>query len=135
MFANRELNVANRKRTVAENNIKGFLGAGTDFEGRVVFSESIRLDGTFRGEIISKDVLLVGDMANLQAEVMVDTLIVSGHFQGNIKARTGVKLRYPAQVTGAIEAPVLSIEDGVVFNGTIKMTGRAEIDESKVAAA
>ena len=130
MFVNKGKKAGSHGGSVSENNIKAFLGAGSEFEGRMAFNESMRLDGTFRGEISSQDTLIVGDKANLQAEVMVGSLIISGHFQGSIKAKISVELRAPAQVNGAIETPAISIEDGVIFNGTIKMNGRTETEES-----
>jgi cytoskeletal protein CcmA (bactofilin family) len=135
MFANKDKNIVNRRGTSPENKIKSFLGAGSVFEGRMVFIENMRLDGTFRGEIASDDILIVGDNANLQAEVMVGTLIISGCFQGNIKAKMRVELRAPAQVNGVIEAPAISIEDGVTFNGTLKMNGHVETEAHKKVAA
>jgi cytoskeletal protein CcmA (bactofilin family) len=135
MFANKDKNIVNRRGTSPENKIKSFLGAGSVFEGRMVFIETMRLDGTFRGEISSEDILIVGDNAKLQAEVMVGTLIISGCFQGNIKAKMRVELRAPAQVNGVIEASAISIEDGVTFNGTIKMNGLDKAEEGEKAAA
>ena len=135
MFANKEKNIINRRGVAQENNIKAFLGEGSKFEGSMVFDENMRLDGSFRGEITSKDILIVGDSARIQAEVMVGSLIISGFVQGNIKAVTSVELRAPAQVIGDIEAPAVSIEDGVVFNGRIKMTGRVETFATKRVAA
>ena len=122
MFANKEKNTIGRREAGSgENDIKAFLGAGSEFEGRMVFNEGMRIDGTFRGEISSEDLLVVGETAKLQAEVNVGSLIISGHFQGNIKAKARVELRAPAQFDGDIETPVISIEDGVIFNGSIKM--------------
>ena len=127
MFASKQKNAVGRRESgVGEKNIKTFLGADSEFEGRIVFDESMRIDGTFRGEISANDLLVVGNSANLQAEVIVGTLILSGCFQGNIKAKTRVELRAPAQIDGNIEAPTISIEEGVVFNGTIKMNSRVE---------
>jgi cytoskeletal protein CcmA (bactofilin family) len=79
--------------------------------------------------------LVVGETAKLQAEVNVGSLIISGHFQGNIKAKTGVELRVPAQFDGDIEAPAISIEDGVIFNGSIKMNRRVEGEKIEKSAA
>jgi cytoskeletal protein CcmA (bactofilin family) len=53
-------------------------------------------------------------------------MIISGRFQGYIKARKSVELRFPAQVDAEIEAPAITIEEGVIFNGKIKMTGGVE---------
>jgi cytoskeletal protein CcmA (bactofilin family) len=82
----------------------------------------VRLDGAFRGEVTSHDTLIVGNSADIQADIQVGTLILSGRFKGNVKAKTRVELRAPAQVDGTIETPALSIEDGVILNGTITMT-------------
>jgi cytoskeletal protein CcmA (bactofilin family) len=49
-------------------------------------------------------------------------LIISGHFKGNIKATNKVELRAPAHLDGSVETPVLMVEEGVVFNGTLVMT-------------
>lgn len=111
-----------RKDNSAEkNDIKAFLGPGSQFEGKLAFNEIVRLDGCFRGEISSQDTLIIGETAEVQAEVEVGTLILSGQFKGNIRARSKVELRSPAQVEGNISTPALSIEDGVVLNGSVAM--------------
>ena len=124
MFASKAKNSTNSKEGVAKDSIQAFLGAGITFEGHAVFNENMRLDGIVRGKISAKDLLVVGKTADLQAEVSVGTLIISGRFQGSIKARKSVELRFPAQVEGDIEAPAITIEEGVIFNGKINMTGR-----------
>lgn len=111
-----------RKETpIEKSEIKAFLGPGSQFEGKLVFNEIVRLDGGFRGEITSHDTLIVGESAEIQADVQVGTLIMSGRFKGSIKAKTRVELRAPAQVEGTIETPALSVEEGVLVNGTINM--------------
>ncbi len=122
IFVKKDKDLMMRKESPLEkSDIKAFLGPGSQFEGRLAFNEIVRLDGAFRGEVSSKDTLIVGETADLQAEVTVGTLILSGRFKGNIKAVTRVELRAPAQVEGSIETPALSIEDGVFFNGTVVM--------------
>jgi cytoskeletal protein CcmA (bactofilin family) len=122
MFKRKEKDAMSRRESALEkSDIKAFLGPGSQFEGRMVFNEIVRLDGAFRGEIASNDTLIVGETAEIQAEVTVGTLILSGRFKGNIKAVTRVELRNPAQVEGTIETPAFSVEDGVIFNGSISM--------------
>jgi len=111
-----------RKETpIEKSEIKAFLGPGSQFEGKLVFNEIVRLDGGFRGEVTSRDTLIVGDTADIQADIEVGTLILSGKYRGNIKASGRVELRAPADVDGSIETPALSVEDGVTLNGTITM--------------
>ncbi len=110
-----------KETPLAKSEIKAFLGPGSQFEGKLLFDEIVRLDGSFRGEVSSKDTLIVGEAADIEAEVTVGTLILSGRFKGNIKAATKVELRAPAQVQGTIETPVLVVEEGVLLNSTLTM--------------
>ena len=126
MFASKAKNSTDSSVGVAKDSIQAFLGAGITFEGHMVLNENMHLDGIVRGKISAKDLLIVGKTADLQAEVSVGTLIISGRLQGSIKAKKSVELRFPAQVDGDIEAPAITIEEGVIFNGKIKMTGRVE---------
>lgn len=112
-----------RKETPLEKSeIKAFLGPGSKFEGKLFFDEIVRLDGTFKGEINSRDTLIIGETADIDGEVEVGTFILSGKFKGNIKALTRVELRRPAQIDGTIETPILVIEEGVTLNGSINMS-------------
>lgn len=103
--------------------IKAFLGAGSRFEGKLSFDEMVRLDGVFAGEISSTDTLVVGETAEIVGTISVGALILSGRFDGDIKATATVELRAPAHVTGSIETPSLRIDEKVIFNGEIKMSG------------
>ncbi len=81
----------------------------------------------------SHDTLIVGNSADIQADVQVGTLILSGKFKGSIKAKTRVELRAPANVDGSIETPALSVEDGVTLNGTINMSSGSNASAAKPA--
>jgi cytoskeletal protein CcmA (bactofilin family) len=119
-----------RKETPLEKSeIKAFLGPGSKFEGKLFFDEIVRLDGTFKGEISSRDTLIIGETAEIEGDAEVGTFILSGRFKGNIKATTRVELRRPAQIDGTIETPILVIEEGVVLNGSISMTTGAGVEK------
>ncbi|HKK01571.1 MAG TPA: polymer-forming cytoskeletal protein [Desulfuromonadales bacterium] len=121
-----------KEAPIEKREIKAFLGPGSEFEGKLVFDEIVRLDGTFRGEVTSKDTLIIGETANIQAEVNVGTLILSGKFNGNIKATSRVELRSPARLEGNIETPVLVMEEGVVMNSSVTMSvGGLEGEKTK----
>ena len=133
MFNKKEKRLMRKETPIEKSEIKAFLGPGSQFEGKLVFNEIVRLDGAFRGEVTSHDTLIVGESADIQADIQVGTLILSGRFKGNIKAKTRVELRAPAQVDGSVETPALSVEDGVTLNGTITMTlGESTTDDTSV---
>ena len=122
-----------KENPIEKSEIKAFLGPGSQFEGKLVFNEIVRLDGAFRGEVTSRDTLIVGESADIQADIEVGTLILSGRYRGNIKASARVELRAPADVDGSIETPALSIEDGVTLNGTVTMKRSGGTQDGKAA--
>lgn len=141
MFGGKKEEKGQIKKPVAidKADIKAFLGQGSRFEGTLNFDEMVRLDGNFAGEITSSDTLIVGETANIEGQISVGALILSGRFVGGIKATTMVELRAPAQVEGTIETPSLKIDEKVIFNGEIKMlksvdkqtTHKTEADKKK----
>ncbi len=131
MFNKKEKEPMRKETPIEKSEIKAFLGPGSQFEGKLVFNEIVRLDGAFRGEVTSHDTLIVGNSADIQADVQVGTLILSGKFKGSIKAKTRVELRAPANVDGSIETPALSVEDGVTLNGSINMSSGSNVTAAK----
>lgn len=109
------------RKDAAADKIKAFLGAGSQFEGTLVFEDIVRMDGSFSGKITSKDTLIVGETAHIEAEISVGTLILSGRFKGQVTASVRVELRAPAQVEGSINTPSLVVEEGVLMNSTVSM--------------
>lgn len=120
------------RKDAAADKIKAFLGTGSQFEGTLVFEDIVRMDGTFNGKITSKDTLIVGETAVVEADIAVGTLVLSGRFKGQIDARVRVELRAPAQVEGTINTPSLVVEEGVLLNSTVTM-GTATTEPGGVA--
>lgn len=102
------------------------LGKGSEFEGKLSFEGQVRIDGKFSGQIATKDTLVVGEGAKVTAEIRAGTVIVYGEVEGNLNATSLVELHPPAKVKGSIETPSLSMEKGVVFEGTTKMEGSSK---------
>ncbi len=99
------------------------LGHGAEFEGKLTFAGTVRIDARFKGSIHTNDVLVVGENARIDAEISCGTVIVHGEVNGNIKAKTAVELRHPARMRGNVESPSLVIEKGVVFQGESRLAG------------
>src|SRR3954447_23238229 len=104
-----------------EGEINTLLGRGSEFEGKLTFEGTVRIDGKLSGEIFSEDVLVVGEGAQVSAEIDVGVIIVEGNVTGNIRAKRAVELHAPARVKGNIETPSLYIDKGVTFEGFSKM--------------
>jgi cytoskeletal protein CcmA (bactofilin family) len=109
-----------------EGEINTLLGRGSEFEGKLTFEGTVRVDGKLSGEIFSEDVLVVGEGAAVNAEIDVGVIIVEGNVTGNIRAKRAVELHAPARVRGNIETPSLYIDKGVIFEGNCRMADAAQ---------
>ena len=98
-------------------------GRGSEFDGKLTFEGTVRIDGKFNGTIVTSDVLVVGEGAKVSAEITCGTIIIHGEVTGNVKARVAVEMHAPARVRGNVETPALMIEKGVLFEGQTKMDG------------
>lgn len=104
--------------TVVDVELTALLGRGTHFEGKLTFDGRVRIDGAFVGEVRSPGVLVIGEGAQVQADLVVGALVVKGGtLRGNVHARDSIELLVPARVHGNLRAPEISIERGVQFSG------------------
>ncbi len=108
---------------VSTGDLNALLGRGSEFEGKLTFEGTVRIDGKFTGTIVTNDVLVVGEGAKVSAEVTCGSVIVHGEINGNVRAKTAVELHHPAKVRGNLETPSLMIDKGVIFEGQCKMEG------------
>ena len=108
-----------------------FIGKDVEFKGIITYSGTVRVDGSLDGEIHTDGGLLVGPEAVLKAKVTAGTVVCHGTIHGDILAKDQIVLRAPAVVQGSLTTPVLSMEEGVLFNGTLEMKPQAKADMSK----
>ena len=108
--------------------INAFVGKGVSFKGVISYNGTVRIDGNLDGEIHTEGVLLVGEDAVLTAKITAGTVVCKGKITGDISAREKVKLRAPAVVNAGVKAPLISMEEGVVFNGTLEMSQSATLE-------
>ncbi|MEW6544315.1 MAG: polymer-forming cytoskeletal protein [Nitrospirota bacterium] len=99
-----------------------FVGKGVEFKGVIRYDGTVRIDGQLEGEIHTTGVLLVGEEAILTASVNARKVVSQGQITGDIIATESVQLLAPAVLKGSIKAPLLSMEQGVVFSGTLDMS-------------
>jgi len=115
------------------DDINAFLGKNTEFEGKLSFKGAVRIDGQFKGEIVTEGTLIVGETAVIHSNVHVSHIIISGEFRGNILADKRIEIHAPGKVFGNIQAPIVVINEGVVFEGNCRMQ-RTKLGEDKKLA-
>jgi cytoskeletal protein CcmA (bactofilin family) len=114
--------VGNKHR---EGEVTVFLGADSHLEGVLKFKGQARLDGRFQGRIEGQGTLSIGPQAQVEAEVNSTRVVVSGHLVGNVQASERIELKAPGKLKGNISAPLVVMDEGVLFEGHCSMTGEA----------
>src|SRR5713101_8086683 len=87
-----------KRKSPGRNGLTAFIDEGSEIEGKYTFSGTVMLNGRFKGEISTTDTLIIGDKAAVNGDV-----------------RAG-------RVLGDVEAPVVVLEEGVLFEGHCRMT-------------
>ena len=102
--------------------VSTFLGHDAVFDGTIDFKGTVRLDGKVKGKIVSNDgTVIIGDKATVEAEIAVETVIIKGSVTGKVQAKNRIEAYPPARILGELQAPTISLDTGVIFNGSCSM--------------
>ncbi len=108
------------------------LDVNAAMQGTLTFSDpvNLRINGKFEGHLTTKGNLIIGENAEVRADIIGERVIVSGSVKGKIRATEALQFTSTAEVIGDVEAPRFSIEEGAVFNGKCKMLeGKISLEE------
>ncbi len=103
--------------------LNSVIGDGSIFEGKFFINGSLEIDGRFEGDIRTKEHLIVGETGKVKTDILAKRVTVAGTVIGNIEADEEVSLLSTGRVLGNIKAPKVNIEDGVVVEGEISISG------------
>ena len=115
-------------------NLTAFIDQGSEFEGKLSFKDTVRIDGSFSGEISSDNTLIVGESGQIMATIKSVAVVISGLVEGDIHASEQIVLHKTAVVTGDLESPTVVMEEGATLNGCVRM-GKSAASAGKPAAA
>ena len=105
----------------APGELNGFLDAGSKMTGELSFEDTFRVDGSLEGSVSSKGDLVVGDGGEIDGEITVGRLFVSGTVKGVVKALSRIEITPSGKVEAEIHTPALVIEEGAFFEGACHM--------------
>lgn len=111
--------------SVSQNPI-GFetvIGTGCTIEGKLVNNGNIRLDGTFTGTLEITGNVLVGETAQIKADINAKNISIAGSVRGNVNGKK-VQLLRTGRVWGDISATALTTEEGAFIDGKISMMSK-----------
>jgi cytoskeletal protein CcmA (bactofilin family) len=106
-----KLNEADNTTTI------NLISLGTDIIGDVRSTGDIRIDGTLKGNLITKGKVVIGPTGKINGEVECKNSEVSGIIEGKITVGQLLNLKASSKIVGDIITDKLSIEPGAVFTG------------------
>ena len=110
------------------------IGKDTSFQGNILATGTIRIDGEFKGEIKVKGDLVIGENGRLEALVEARNVLIGGYLKGNIHASGRVDLAPTAKLFGDMRVKNLIIEEGAIFKGNCIMETAVGVKEETAEA-
>ena len=120
-----------------QSDLNGFLDSGSHLHGELRFEASFRVDGKLTGTVESEGNLIVGETGEIEGELRVGQIFISGTVRGNVRALRKIQIAPSGKVYADLEAPLLAIEPGATFEGhcaTTREEPRAAAGPKLVAA-
>jgi len=122
-----------KKMEIDEGKISGFFDDGTEFNGDLKFKGSFRIDGFFKGRIESESMLIIGDRGKVEADIVINNILINGEFKGSIRATERVEIHSRGRVFGTIQTPKLVVEEGAYLEASCQtienVTGTSDLNK------
>jgi cytoskeletal protein CcmA (bactofilin family) len=101
-----------KKKDYDEHKITGFFDKDTEFRGDLTFKGSFRIDGHFKGTVVSDSMLVIGEQGIVEADVKVGYLVINGEIRGTVQASDKVEIHNRGRVFGTVITPKLVVDEG-----------------------
>ncbi len=129
-----------RKKSGVKATIDSLIGASTRMEGNVVFHGGLRIDGQVRGDVLAAGetpgMLVIGEHARVEGDIVAAHLIVSGVVQGSVTVSGLVELQPKARITGEVRYRSIEIHQGAIVEGMLsRFDGEAARPGLKLASS
>lgn len=102
------------------------IGKGTEITGDINSLGDVRIDGTLKGNLITKGKFVLGPNGMITGNVKSQNADLSGDVKGTVEVDDMLSLKASARITGDIITGKLSIEPGAVFSGNCNMGARVK---------
>ena len=116
---------SNKQIDQNSDEIVALIGEGCAFEGDITSPSSTRIDGSVRGRINTKGILVVGEKGIVTGEIKATEVIVHGKIEGSVESQR-LEIKKDSSVSGDVFTKSLIIEDGGIYNGRCVMEQQSE---------
>lgn len=88
--------------------------------GEIEGACDMRFDGKLKGDIRIDGLLLIGKGAEIEGNLVADSISIAGRVKGNAYATGKVEINPTGTLTGDIKSKSLVIEEGGIYKGTVE---------------
>jgi cytoskeletal protein CcmA (bactofilin family) len=96
------------------------VGRGINVSGRLVFQEPVRIEGRFRGEVSSSELVVISEPASVDGKVRTPRVLILGELTGDVVGAKSTVLGPRARVRGNIDTESLTICEGAQLEGDVR---------------
>ena len=97
------------------------LGPGADLKGDLSVKGPVHIHGRVVGDVHCEDHLVVTKDGQVRGNLSARMISISGNVHGIVEAVERLELLATANLVGEISAPSLTIAEGAIFEGAIRM--------------
>jgi cytoskeletal protein CcmA (bactofilin family) len=113
-------NEISSKAAVDERRMSAWIGTALVVHGKVISTQDLTIDGKVEGTIeLGDHGLTIGSGAEIKADLVAQSITISGAVTGNVTATAVVDLRATGSVDGDITTPRLVMADGAIIKGKV----------------
>ncbi len=106
------------------------LDVDASMQGSITFKDpvNLRINGSFEGKLDTRGSLTIGENARVRANIHGDKIVIAGKVKGDVSSTHSLSLVAPAVVEGNLTTPSLSVAEGAILEGQVRMLGVKEGD-------
>ena len=106
----------------AEARTRVAVGRNVNVSGKLIFHEPVRIEGRFKGEVRSIELVVIGEDGMVEGKVFAPRLLIMGELRGDVVGSERVVLGPRAKFFGNIETRDLTVSEGAYLDGNVRMT-------------
>ncbi|AKJ31507.1 bactofilin family protein [Caldimonas brevitalea] len=103
--------------------IRTLIGEGTRIEGRLAFSDGLRIDGEVAGDVIASgegsSMLVISEKARVTGKVKAGHVIINGTVEGPVESDDLLELQPKARIFGDVRYHSLEMHQGATIEGEV----------------
>ena len=101
--------------------IRTLIGEGNRIEGRLLYSDGLRIDGEVIGDVVAegdvRSILVISEKARVVGKVKGGHVIINGTVEGPVESSELLELQPKARITGDVRYQALEMHQGASIQG------------------